>query len=295
MGPEWNQLWTHVMSLTKDDLLLGLDYKKWDVTQQVSVTSAAMGVFIDVAKTLGYCQSDLTMMASIATDVIMPFLDWNGTLITCTNVIPSGVPITAVLNTIVNNLRRRVALFELVGVCDFREKVAGTAYGDDNIQSVSEDCTDRFNYFTLKDFFKEYKIDITPADKEGNELAFWKSGDMDYLKRRNVDNPDIGTSLGALDRASMFKSLHSGIRPKALKVEGEVLPQTLEDTSRQVLRGFLHESFAHGRSTFESDQEKVIEVAARHDLYEDHLAASYDERVQKWKDDYLAPPKGEGG
>mgnify|MGYP003572360784 FL=1 len=103
--------------------------------------------------------------------------------------------------------------------------------------------------------------------------------DADFLKRKNVFNSDVGLYFGALDEDSIFKSLHSVLRSKAVSNEEQC-------TSN--IDGALREWFAHGREVYEKRRAQMNEVALRADLRHgcSQLDVTYDMALERFCDKY---------
>ncbi|QFX66142.1 polyprotein [Macaca fascicularis picornavirus] len=110
--------------------------------------------------------------------------------------LPSGVACTTLLNTIINNVLFRAALFELypdITMNDFKF----IAYGDDSILGVNFELD--VNAFVA--LFKQWGYRITPARKDGHFSSDLK--DATFLKRSFKPNCD-----GLVEPVMDFKHLY---------------------------------------------------------------------------------------
>nr|DAZ87923.1 TPA_asm: hypothetical protein [Phagomor virus 4] len=109
---------------------------------------------------------------------------------------PSGVPITAVGNSVANSIMFRLAFIdiatELFGetkalqlFSDFNSFVRLVAYGDDHILRVS-DSVKWFNMVSISAFFARYGMEYTTTSKVAAVEEFVSDTDLQYLCRKFV-------------------------------------------------------------------------------------------------------------
>jgi hypothetical protein len=286
-GPDWSRMTDSMFKYGEDNRGVGIDWSKWDVRQDFSLSCASHSVFVYLAQLGGYTDDDIVVMRGIAADMLSPVLDWNGTLIECDSIFPSGVPITVDLNGVQNSLHNRVHYFATGLREPFRNNVSQYCVGDDNEKTVRKKIRSKYNFLFQQQYAARYGYKITPADKDGTAQADWPLSELDFLKRKNSFIPEIGMSLGALAEDSMIKALHVGMNPKPLKAsDGTLIPQDLSDTARNALLMFAHEAFNHGRDFYEANMPGIRKIAEEHGLEEDFLYKTFDTRVEDWKSDY---------
>uniref|UniRef100_A0AAT9J7T5 RNA1 polyprotein n=1 Tax=Many-flowered stoneseed fabavirus TaxID=3115797 RepID=A0AAT9J7T5_9SECO len=129
------------------------------------------------------------------------------------NGIPSGFPLTVIINSLLNEILIRYAYhkcFEdnpLIGN-SFGKFVTLVTYGDDNLISVSEAISSKFNGEFLKTFMASVGITITDGvDKTLPTLTFRSVSECDFLKRSFVQEKD-GTWKGPMNKESLWAQLH---------------------------------------------------------------------------------------
>lgn len=280
-GPEWDQLAKHVMRFGKDRILAG-DYSKYDLRMPAQVMFVAFRVMMDIAKECGYSKRDLIVMEGIATDICYPLMAYNGDLIQHYGSNPSGQNLTVYVNSIVNALLFRCAYYHIMkdreNFPEFRDVCSLITYGDDAKSSVHEDFPE-FNHIAVAKFLEERDMKFTMPDKESNPTPYMKDEEADLLKRANVYSEDTGMIMGALDEDSIFKSLHTVLKSKAI---------TREQQAMQNIDGGLREWFSHGRDVYEKRREQMKEVAKRADIAHGCtvIHESYDDRLLRWKEKY---------
>jgi len=280
MGPEWNALVEHMRKFGADRILAG-DYSKYDLRMPAQLILAAFDVLITMAKEFGYSEEDLTIMRGIATDIAYPVMAYNGDLLQHFGSNPSGQNLTVYINSIVNSLLLRCAFFHIVDeskIVPFRSVAAMMTYGDDVKGSVKKGY-DEFNHISYADFLMERDMVFTMPDKESTPTKYMSDEDADFLKRKNVFSEDLQQWMGALDETSIFKSLTSVLKSKAIS------PM---EQSMQNIDGALREWFAHGRDHYEMRREQMKQVAKQHGITGGcaMLDRSYDDCLEMYRERY---------
>lgn len=123
--------------------------------------------------------------------------------------IPSGSPITAPLNSLVNELYIMISWKMLIpspynSMHAFRENTALVTYGDDLIMTVSDEYIEMFNTESLSDFFSSYNIKFTDFDKSDKIVKYRNLTEASFLKRTFKVHPyRSGQFLAPLDLVSI--------------------------------------------------------------------------------------------
>jgi len=295
-GPEWDQL-SRFMAKFGDDRVIAGDYSKYDLRMPAQLTITAFAIMIKIATWSGnYTPADIKRMRVIAHDVCTPLVAYNGTLIRFLGTNPSGQNMTVYINSIVNSLLHRICFFEAYSATElttigkelslgrdarFRDLVTLMTYGDDAKGSVRPGY-DKFNHLSMANTLEANDMKFTMPDKESAPRSFMSRDEADFLKRKDRYDEDLGVYVGALDEASIFKSLHSILESK------EVTP---EEVCTQNVDGALREWFFHGRDVFETRRSQMKEIARRANLPCRTLDDDFDTRVEQWKQKY-APHMG---
>lgn len=119
-------------------------------------------------------------------DIVNSVHSCRGILYQWTHSIPSGCPITAIVNSIYNSISMRVVYLEMSpnkSMQYFEDNVAMLSYGDDNIVNISDDISLIFNQIIASEGYSRLGMTYTDADKE-SELQPYKSLDkISFLKR----------------------------------------------------------------------------------------------------------------
>lgn len=280
-GPEWQKLYDHITTFGEDRCFAG-DYASYDTRMPSSHLLAAFQLMIDVARSAGYNDKALSIMAGIASDVTYYITEINGDLVGFYGGNPSGQPGTTHCNCIVNSILMRCCFFKVYPdrqPGSFQKYVKLLTYGDDNVAAVSADAS-RFNHTTVASMLAEVGIEYTMADKTTESVPFINVKDVSFLKRTFRRDPDTGYVMGPLEIDSIYKSLMSVIKSKVLTDE-EACAINLDNAAR--------EFFYHGREVYNSNVPKLVAIAKQHDIigFTRGLHLSYDDRVASWKEQYL--------
>lgn len=281
-GPEWNELSMHVKKYGENRILAG-DYSKYDLRMAAQLTAAAFRILIDIAVATGnYSEDDINIMRGIATDIIQPIMAYNGDLLGHVGSNPSGQNLTVYINSIVNPLLLRCAYFSIYQDRDyippFKEVCALMTYGDDAKASVKEGY-DEYNHISVANYLGAHDMKFTMPDKTSTPTKYMTDETADFLKRKNVVNPETGLIFGALCEESIFKSLHSVCKSKAVSNEEQC-------TSN--IDGALREWFAHGEEKYEFRRSQMKAIASQAGITQGctELDVSYSDCVTRYCEKY---------
>ena len=285
-GPEWEELHQHIFTFG-ENRLIGGDYGKYDQKLPSQLLLASFRILIDFARVCKYTEEDITIMETMAGDIVFAIIALNGDLIGLNDGSHiSGNSLTVILNGICGSLNLRCYFYHNNPPVDgvvipFRKKVKLITYGDDNIGSVHEDI-DNFTIKGASEFLEEHGQVYTMPDKESELTNFLPPEEFEFLKRKSVFHPDLGVHIGALVDKSCFKMLHYYVRDKgAVDSEPMACAKNLDTACR--------EWFNHGRDVYEMRRDQLLEVAERANIAHlcEELNVTYDGRVENWKDSYL--------
>jgi hypothetical protein len=286
MGPEWEDFQAHIAKYGRDRILAG-DYSKYDLRMPAQITMASFRVFINLAVFCGYSNQDIRIMHGIATDIVYPTIAFNGDLLEMLGTNPSGNNITVHVNGTGNSLQMRCAFFKIEPEEeDFRSVVAAGTYGDD-IKSSVKQGHDKFNHISVAAFFAERDMKFTMPDKTSTPIPYMRDQDADFIKRHNKWIPELRTFVGALDEDSIFKSLHSNLKSKAL---------TPAELSATCIDGALREWFFHGSAKYNQRWQEMNTIAERANIkhfcamLSDPESADYEQLAINWFERYGLNP-----
>jgi len=290
MGPEWHEMAEHMMKHGSGRILAG-DYNKYDLRMPAQLMFTAFRIMIEIAKLCNYSKADIIIMEGVATDICYSTIAYNGDLLQHIGSNPSGHNLTVYINSIVNSLLFRCAYFDLKGIntmLSFREVCAMLTYGDDVKGSVHPDHDD-FNFLYVAEYFARHDMVFTPPDKKTVGITpYMNDRDADFLKRKNVWHDDLERWMGALDIDSIYKPLHSVLKPTV---------HNMDYLCATNLDGAKRELFNHGRQVFQDLSPKLDQIATLHGLTgmcQLH-GTTYDALLCAWKDRYLSQPTEQSG
>jgi len=180
---EWGMLHEQLL---KHPMWIGGDYSSFDKTLSFQCLLGALEVIEMWYKSTGHwCEEDLivrevlfhTAFSSfhLAGDEVYRTLQGN----------PSGIVMTAVINSLVNCIYYRVAWQELgLPIRDFTRLVCLRTYGDDSIGTVSRIAAKTFNMLSLSRVLAEHGVVYTPPSKGSVNMEFLEEHERVFLKRR---------------------------------------------------------------------------------------------------------------
>ena len=203
---EWTNLAT---SLSKygTHIVTG-DYKNFGPGLDSDVAASAFEIIIDWV--LNYTEEDdkdemKRVMWTMAQEILAPSHLCRDLVYRVPCGIPSGSPITDILNTISNCLLIRLAWQGITDLplSEFSRHVVLVCYGDDLIMNVSDEMIDKFNAVTIGDFFSRYKMEFTDQDKSGNTVRWRTLQTATFLKHGFLKHPTRPVFLANLDKVSI--------------------------------------------------------------------------------------------
>lgn len=110
---------------------------------------------------------------------------------TVRNGIPSGCPVTAILNSIVNHMSLAYCWMKIFkdtqreNVTSFFETCSSIFYGDDFIMNIRDDVIQEYNQETITKAMKEFlDMDMTDEAKTGSVVTYRHLNDVSFLKRK---------------------------------------------------------------------------------------------------------------
>jgi len=281
---EWQQLHDHIHRF--ENKVAG-DYSKYDQKLPAQLILASLRICIEIAKRCNYSQEDITVMETLTSDIVYPFVAFNGSLVAFTESLHiSGNSLTVIINGICGSLNLRCCFYdvyksEVLKGLSFRDVVALITYGDDNNGSVKKGF-EKYNMVQISEFLSKFGQTYTHPDKETELTPYLREEEMEFLKRKSVFHPRLGVNVGALDEKSIAKSLHNYIRDK-----NPVL--TPDEACATNLCNAAREYFYHGQAVYEDRIVKLKNIAQATGLAHmcgDELDSTYSARVNQWHLDY---------
>jgi hypothetical protein len=170
---------------------------------------------------------------------------------------PSGNPLTSILNSIYNNIIIRcayiMAMESFESIKDFDHNVYMCAYGDDNVISVSDKVKDAFNMGVLTECLAEFGMTYTDDNKNSGNVTFRSIGEISFLKRGFVFNEARNKWLAPLDYESIR---HQMYYCDDMDRVCDILKQSYDT--------FLLELSLHGEEVFDKTVKQVAPILKEH-------------------------------
>lgn len=284
-GPDWQHLHDHMLKFGKERIIAG-DYSQYDTRIPAQCLRGALWILIQCAKLCEYTERDITVMESIATELLYPIINLNGDIVmTQEGTHISGNSLTVILNGIVGSLNMRCFFFKLFPDTPFKEAVALITYGDDNAGSVKEGFED-FNAKSFSEYLEPLGQIYTNPDKSSDLKEFLPYDELEFLKRKSVYHESLGCCVGALAHTSIWKSLLAHVYDPKRTLETE------KEVTGQAMASAAIEMFNHGKEFYDEHIAKLREVAETHEMA--HMVVgldlTYEQRAEAWKEKYQPEP-----
>jgi len=203
---EWNDMAMRLQSKGND--ILCCDYSSFDglcTPQLMEAMCKIIGSFYDRTESRAICTLLMTVFQRYSVCDFRVFQVFGG--------IPSGIALTVILNSLMNELlvrycwKRLMSQHGRVMVTSFRVHCEMVVYGDDNLISVGPAVKSVFNGKTLKAEMERLGVTITDGiDKTSPVLEFRRLQACDFLKRGFKLNK-YGLWTGPQERLSLFSQL----------------------------------------------------------------------------------------
>lgn len=185
--------WTQLMRTLKEKSPVGIagDYSRWDGVMSAQIMEKVAERVVN----RWYNQFEVDEKANLARRVLVD--EMIHTPVLAMNLVygqhggnPSGNPMTAIINTIVNAVYMRYVFLKLAPVAQrsmmgFHENVKMFIYGDDNILAIKPEILMWFNMHTVSHEFAKLGITYTTADKKSADSSkpYQELEELTFLKR----------------------------------------------------------------------------------------------------------------
>lgn len=177
--------------------------------------------------------------------------------------LPSGVPITSVLNSVANWLYLYSAILQVLeskgkaGMLlphELNDHVELALYGDDHIVALSAKLREFVTFRDIRDVFLDRRVGYTDANKNAySDFDFEQLTNVTYLKRKF--QPDGGRVYAPLDKISVEDQLNWINENKQMN-DFAILAQCFH--------GFQIEAHLHGKEYFDSMMQKLRTALMEH-------------------------------
>nr|WIR83950.1 MAG: polyprotein [Ulva picorna-like virus 3] len=212
------------------------DIKTWDGGMSPQVQQTVLQILVNK------CNGDKDLASKILGLAIHCPVVMNDDVYVTTHSMPSGIFLTAILNSLVNkfytamwyyrNLKNQKPFTKYTFFTD----IGSFIYGDDRLDYLNnENLKEHLNAITMKEFFESLGMGFTTANKQPIAEEFQKIEDISFLKRDFVYHSKIKNIVGPLD----IRTIRSGLSwLDKTKESSDVLEGKLSAFQREI---FLHE------------------------------------------------------
>ncbi|APG78578.1 hypothetical protein 1 [Wenzhou picorna-like virus 53] len=260
-GKDWEEIYNMVTKFGDSRCGDG-DFSSFDTSIRPEFSIGAFDIIRYCLKCCGYTQEMLKVFDGIATECAFPIYESSGLLFQAFGSVPSGHPLTVVINGLCNCLYMRYAYYAMHEsnfgqIPLFHTMVALMTYGDDQFFGVSEKEM-LFNMVSVCEQLEKIGIKYTDGSKNSVTVPFKKAETIAFLKRTFLMHPQLKHRVGALAKESIFKSLALSRRPKRGQAE------SLAEIAAGNLNGALCELYYHGVEEYDKHLpifEKIARVA----------------------------------
>lgn len=229
------------------------DYQNWDGSVVYETLEAAYGI-IDA----WYGDENSIIRQTLAQETGQAYHVFEKWIYGTTHSLPSGIDVTSIVNTLVNEINMRVAWMSVMPIekrslFNYRKMVRTSIYGDDNMVTVRGDCLEQFNSFILRDFFKEYNITYTAAVKHEELKKYEPLLDLSFLKQKTgMLGPYYVPLMSDEDN---FETIN-WIRQHEFSTPDELTEANCNDVLRNL--------FFHGRDRFNELRNHILELKPKY-------------------------------
>lgn len=252
-GREWTEMVQHLLA-TGRRTIAG-DFSGFDTTQTKEILWSIFEI-IDS----WYHDGNTEIRRTLWMDVVNSVHLHSDELLIMTHCLPSGHPLTSIINTIYVNILFRMCWMKVHNSARsldyFEDFITLVAYGDDNISTVEEsEMGDKFNYQTLTEAMSFFGMTYTDEDKNDvAEIGPYKDiSDCSFLKRGFVFNKEMNRWIAPLDINTVLQLPYfyrDGFDPIG-RQEGNVID-------------FYRELCLHGKDIYNDLTREIIEYSEKY-------------------------------
>lgn len=251
---DWDRMARDLLKFSnkKTDLKIGAgDYSKFDASECPQVLDAILGL---INRWYGNENPDNHIRSKLWAEISNSRHIFRNEVYDWKTGLPSGNPLTAIVNTIYNHIAFRMA-YQLAGlpISSFNRKVVLKALGDDNIFSVDDSIMSIFNEMTLVDLMDKIGMTYTTELKQEAVLPFRSIGSVEFLKRSFRFDPTFNRWVAPLRLEAIFIPLNWTKKG----VEGD---QITADS----ISSAISELSLHGIQIFDNYAPKLLDLKSQH-------------------------------
>lgn len=262
-GKDWTVFYKHIVRFGSDRIIAG-DHGSFDKRMQADMILGAFRVLIGLAKDSGYSEEEINIMTTIATDSSFPLTNAFGALVQFYGTNPSGMPLTTIINSIVNILYIMISCEIIAEEAKmpfyyerfFSDYISLLTNGDDNIMSSNVDI---FNHSSLASTLAKFGLEYTMADKASASVPFIDIMEAGFLKRFFwKDKIRKGLVAAPLLEESIIKMTTVCTRSKTI---------CFEQQNAEIIMAASREYFQYGKKKFNEMRDFFELILQKYHLY----------------------------
>lgn len=257
---EWGAIFKYLTKSGKYTKFVNGDYKNYDKGMYGEFIRYAGFICSEICREAGYSEEDLLIVNGLFADMVKALMDFNGDLVQFLGSMPSGIPLTVIVNCIVNSLYMRYVFVVIMTMppSEFQKYVRLYTYGDDNVLGVSDDLMGKYNHTSIAKVFGVYNLTYTMANKDEESRPFVTAEEISFLKRTWKFDFDMQTYLAPLDHDSINKMLTVCVHSKSVPLEAQTV---------SAMSSALSEYFFYGKKIFLEKRELMLKCIEENDLH----------------------------
>jgi len=170
-GPDWQIFFDRLVRMSHTNIV-EIDYSGYEYNHPQFGYSLAARIIYRLYLRSGFSERDAAAACLLVQSCCGGYVLQNDVLIYVFMLL-SGLPITAELNSLLNEIYQMICFRKLTNIplLRMREFVESGYYGDDLLHSVHNSVAELFNAHTIQNFCKEFlSMVVTPASNKGGEM-----------------------------------------------------------------------------------------------------------------------------
>jgi hypothetical protein len=251
---DWDELTRELLKFNKKttDATIGAgDYKGYDTCERPEVLWEILEM---INRWYGEDNADNHMRGQLWAEIINSKHISAGCVYEWVTGMPSGNPMTAIINTIHNQITLRMA-WQVAGydAVDFNANVYAICLGDDNTFSTSQFYREKFNEMLMPGYMDKLGMVYTTELKETAVVPLRPITQVEFLKRGFLYNDSVGKWVAPMRIEALFSPLNWC--KKGMSKTQSVVDQVTSTISELSL---------HGRTVFNSYARQLHDLRAQH-------------------------------
>jgi hypothetical protein len=237
---DWDKIARNLLKFSnkKSDAKIGAgDYSGFDTCHRVQVQDAILDM---INRWYGVDNPDNHIRSKLWADITNSKQIYRNEVFEWFNGMPSGNPLTSLINTIYNHVNFRMA-YQLAGFhySTFNDNVFVINMGDDNTFTVSDEVANEFNELKLVQLMEQIGMKYTTEFKDTATVPFRQITEVEFLKRRFRFDSSCNRWVAPMRLEAVFSTLNWTQKG----IEGNQI------TADKVASA-ISELSLHGRTTF---------------------------------------------